>query len=376
MATMLYQLGDVPLFHTLVGDDGKGVSIDLGRSARIPQTNLTGVSGSVSYVPLTRPLLDPMQIKISGILRQLPPYGLTRSINSLKSLIGYKNIPVIGFFMENSQIDGQSVPNLLWLYANCTIKDVDASSDYNSEKDVWGFDKQPITITLVADLRWRSLSPWFWEYRDPHDYLINPNAPTNSQVGIDNYFYHPPTFNDLSENFYFFRWQSDLSQYNPTFWGIKYDSGLLGGVGSDFVDFGSHSFYSDPQLWSAQPTSVYAFTNLSDAGEINMTVRRQTGLFASQYIDEVSSLDLAQLNDDLITAGYSGLLPSDYVFTGYLSPFPGFVYRNGERLTGFTPRWSYPGTYPGETGRAFNTITITAEGTTGQVAYLHEYGVL
>ncbi|APU89033.1 hypothetical protein Rctr85_002 [Virus Rctr85] len=377
MPIILYQIGDVPIFHTLVGADGKAVSIDLGRSWRFPTSELHGVGGSVSYLPLTRSLPETPTFKVSGTLHAVPPYSITRSVNALKSLGGRRNIPLIGFSLENPMLDeGDCISNLLWLYADTTIVDVDDKSEYNSLSNVWSFDQHPINLTIKAGLRWRVLSPWFWEYRDPLEYIINPLDPANAQTGIDNYFHHPESFDDLLSCAYFYRWQSDLSTYSTLFWGRKYSDGLLGGSGSDFVDFGDYSFYSDPQLWSADPTSVYAFTGLSPSGSISITVQRSTGLFSNQGVEEVSTLDLAELDTDLAAAGYSELRLTDIVYTGALAPFPGFVMRDGQRITSFKPKWSYPGSYPGETGRGYNTFTVSSEDTTGQVAFLHDYGVL
>jgi hypothetical protein len=373
MPLYAYQLGDVPLFHTLIGTSDKGVSIDIGRDWRNPMTELIGVGGAVSFLSNTRTLSKTPGIKIDGTLVSVPPYNITRLRNSLMSLGGRRNIPLIGFYMDDT--DAAPLANLIWLYTDVMITSITPDNQYSDASNVWSLDKQPIAIEMQADTRWRPLSQWTWEYRDPFEYLINPASSENSQVGYDTVFVHPKTFGDLRECFYFYRWQSNDSYYSPFFWGMRFD-GVLGGYGSDFVDFGRYEFYSDPALWSADPNSVYALTGLSNSGTVSITVKRQTGLFANDVRDEVSSLDLAVLDADLAKAGYGGLHADDIIFTGQLSPLPGFVYRNNQKLMGVLPKWSYPSSYPGETGRGYNTFTVEGTGTTGQVAFLHEYGVL
>lgn len=373
MPLFIYQLGDVPLFHTLIGTNDDGVSLDIGRDWRNPTTDLIGVGGSASFLSNGRTLPKSPSIKLDGTLVAVPPYSISRLTNSLMSLGGRRNIPLIGFFLEDTELAAQT--ELLWLYTETLVTSISPEYEYHSSGNVWTLDKQPISISMQAETKWRPLSRWLWEYRDPYEYIINPASAYNSQVGFDTLFGHPKTFGDLRECFYFYRWQSEDSVYSPVFWGLQFD-GVLGGYGSDFTDFGRYEFYSDPALWSADPSSVYAFTGLSPSGSVSITVQRQTGLFANQVREDVSSLDLEVLDTDLATAGYSGLQPDDIVFTGLMSPLPGFVYRDGEKLLGVLPKWGYPGTYPGETGRGYNTITVTGESTTGQVAFLHEYGVL
>lgn len=373
MPLFVYQLGDVPLYHTLIGTGDDGVTIDVSRSWRSPSTDLVGVGGSVSFLSNARTLPMSPTVTVEGTLAPTPPYSIARLVNSLTSLGGRRDTPLIGFFLEDTESAAHT--DLIWLYTNVLVKSLSAAYSYHDSGDVWSLDKQPISISMQAETKWRPLPRWLWEYRDPFEYIINPTSPYNSQVGFDTLFNHPRTLADLRECYYFYRWQSDGSAYSPAFWGLQF-SGVLGGYGSDFTDFGRYEFYSDPALWSAAPSSAYAFTGLSPNGSISITVKRQTGLFANQVREEVSSLDLEVLDADLATAGYTGLRLDDVVFTGLMSPLPGFVWRDSKKLLGVLPKWSYPGTYPGETDRGYNTFTVTGVGTTGQVAFIHEYGVL
>lgn len=376
MPVVLYQIGDVPLFHTAVGS--KGISLDLGRGWRNPNIDLTGVGGSASYLSPTRTLSKTPSYKISGQFQGSPPYHLQRIVNQLSALGGRRNIPLIGFFLENASVDLTCVSDLLWVYTTGVIVDLDNKADYGAESEVWAWNQQPIGITIESDMKWKALSPWFWEHRDPDEILVDVGNPNNAQVGIDNLFIHPKTLDDINDIkcCTFYKWPGALSMFDPTFWGLKYSQGILGGVGSDFGDFGTVKIHSDPGMWSADPSSVYAFTGLSPSGSISITNQRPFGPFQGNVVTEVSTLDLAQLKADMVNAGYTDLFPDDVVYTGLLSPFPGFVMRDGERLTGFSPRWDYVGTYPGETAVGVNTITFSSISTTGQVAYLHDFGLL
>lgn len=376
MPVILYQFGNVPLFHTAVGS--RGISLDLGRNWRNPKTELTGVGGSASYLSPTRSLVKSPSYKVTGQLQGKDPYSLQRIISELTALGGRRNMPIIGFFLENPNVDLSAVSNLLWIYTTGTLVDVDNKSDYGSSEDVWSYNQQPLGLTIEGDMKWKALSPWFWEHRDPNEQLIDVGNPNNAQVGPDNLFLHPLTLDDINDIpcSVFYKWPGALSLFDPTFWGLKYSNGILGGVGTDFTDFGTVKIFSDPGMWSADPSSIYAFTGLSPSGSISINVQRPYGPFQGQVTPEVSTLDLEQLRDDMVNAGYTDLFPDDIVYTGLLSPFPGFVMRDGERLTGFAPRWGYVGSYPGETSVGVNTISFSSEETTGQVAYLHDFGML
>jgi hypothetical protein len=373
---VLYQIGDVPVFHTFCGIDGNPISFDTPRDWKYPEEELSGVGGSISYLPLTRTLPQRPQFKITGNIKATAPYPVTRTMNALTALGGRRNIPIIAFQLENPMQNDEKVSSLIWLVTDCTITGVEPTNSYNDNSAGHVFEYGQLSLTLKAGMVWKALSPWLWEYRDPLDYIVNPYSDENSQIGVDNYFHHPQQFSDLRECFYFYRWQNALSRYNPTFWGLAFSGGIPGGYGSNFVDFGTYEFYSDPQLWNAPPSSVYAFTGLRPTGSISITTRKATGLFTAQYVDEQSTLSLSDLDDDLATAGYGGLQESDIVFTGAMAPFPGFVYRDGARLMGFSPKWSYQGSYPGETTQGYNTVLFGSKDTTGQVAFLHEYGLL
>jgi hypothetical protein len=381
MGLMIYQIGDLPLFFNLRNFDSGEVSLDANREWKAPTTEFTQTSGEHLFSDLGRPLSESQKLELKGMFvcdeDQISAQAL---FNRLLSMGGIPLTPVIGFHYEECE----HVPEgsccsacnttLDWIVNYGIITKLPQDSSYHSSKKPWSASTFPVSISMVLGTKWKALNSWEWEYRK--DKIVNPLSPTLRSGSISNTFILPNRLSELHRKGYFFRWGVTLSKYDPSYWGLKYTNGRMGGIGSDYVSIGEHSFNSDPERWSASPNSVYSFTNFSNlTGTITLRVTRNYNYFSQSNLVDESTLDLAQLNTDLINGGLGGLLTTDQIVTGYASPFPGFVIRGGEILSGVRPRWSYPGAYPGETGRGYNKIEYLSDDLNYEAAYLHDFGL-
>jgi len=377
MTLILYQLGDFPIHNVAVGIDQKGLQVTRKRKWRNPVETLTDVGGVYSTLPATRDLPDDntMTVKLNIIASE--NMGLDNVYNVLNSLGGRRNVPIIGFEIENqtSPIDEDCIDSLTWLKNFAVITDISVKYEYASEKNPWNLDYLEVSLTLFLGTQWEVLNPWVWEYRSWTDRIMNPFSESVGQQGLDTFFEHPSTFDKIKPDSYFFRWDAGLFDFNPTYWGLRFSQGRYGGEGSDWTSVGTHVVNADPLRWSGKVQSLYGFTGLSTSGTIAIDTKQATGFFQGDFESQSSTLDLAQLNTDLVAAGYTGVQADDVIITGFADPAPGFIIRDDVIITDVRPQWSYPGTYPGETGRAYNEVTVSLTGTGGQVAYLHEFGV-
>lgn len=371
---MIYQIGDAPLFFTLRSKAGDSVSIRNSREWKAPFVEFTGAPGNTFVGDAHQVLPESQKLDISGEFICDDGVSAEKMLRHLNSFGGVPQIPIIAFrYQECDHVDNLSCcqkcnSTLDWIVNYGIITKIEQDSNYNNTDELYASMFAPVSITMTLGTKWKHLNAYEWEYRS--DRVLNPF------VGLEapNKYFIPITLNGLQHNNYFFRWNTVLSKYSPTFWGIKYGD-EFGGLGSDFSDVLSTDVFSDPQIWSAPPTSAYAFTNINNVNsELAILVQRNIGLFDSNPRIETSTLDLDQLNTDMISAGYGGLYQSDVIFTGAVQPFPGFITRNGSRIN-VRPRWTYSGIHPGETGIGFNKVSFSCLGNSVKVAYVHDYGM-
>lgn len=371
MALIIYQIGDYPIFNHMVGVGENPVGFEDSLQWRIESDNLSNVSGQYMAGRYSSPLLAPRKIKLVGGFENDENGTSDQKLNRLAGFGGRVNVPVIAF-EYHEPTDDVSVPSINWLLTHMTIEGVDRATNYITREAVQLSARQ-ITVAAQQQTAWRRLSPWFWEYRQSAP-VNNPFDRANQQEGLDNRFYHPSKLASLSKRGFFRFWGDDLVRYAPSFWAKKYSDGITGGLGADFDYLPLRVQLFPPfQDWNAQPLSLYAFTSLLGQGELTITVDRMADVFTPETYS--SSLDLAEVDSQLNSLGYSGLLEEDVLIAGRCSPFPSFILRDGEVLSGFIPRWEYRGTIPGELSAGPNQITFTCEGVAAQAAYLIDFGV-
>ncbi len=371
---LIYQIGDMPLFFDLRCEADDSISVKSGRDWRTPSVEFSGVSGSTFVGDPYKPVAEAQKLDISGTFICDEGVSSERLFRHIHSLGGIAQMPVVALRYEQcNHVDSISCcskcnPTLDWIVNYGIITGIKSSSDYFNTKKPYSTGLADITITMQMGSKWKQLSKYEWDYRIGKSQ--NPFTPT--QVASTPFL--PETFAGLFRDRFFFKLDTTLSRYDPTYWGIKY-ADSYGGIGSDYGDVGTFVMVSDPETWSAPPNSVYAFTNLLNLEEsLSISVRRSRGLFDTSERIEESTLDLGTLNTDLLNGGYGGLYASDTIITGFANPFPGFVLRDTVVLD-VRPRWIYPGLYPGETSIGYNQITVAAAGNPAKFAFLHDFGM-
>lgn len=381
MTTILYQIGDLPVYDIFSGVDGKGVQLDLGRDWENPTASFTNIGGTLSFLPATRSIPKQPQLSIKTSLLQAGSITPQKALEHLKSLGGRRDVPIIAFRYESYDDNCcDCTYPVEWIVTSGVILNVKEGAEYKAAKAPFSFEVADVDLKIEIGLVWRTLSPAEWEYRSWASAFIDPYSDMNTQQTFGSVFTHPRSLdtdnaNGVKENGYFYRWQTPRSRLSPVFWAEKYVGSTVGGYGSNWTVPGSLEINANPARYSGPTDSTYAFKNLTKTGTVRIVVTRDTGLFNGQTVDEVSSLNLVQLDADLYATGFSGLLTDDIVYTGSVDPFPAFIVRNGTTLP-VLPKWSYPGTAVGELGRGYIRLRVEVIGGYCLVAQLHDFGVL
>lgn len=367
MPLFVYQIGDFPIFNNVRGVDRDSFEIETSRAWRIGTQQLPGVSGVVRHNDPTKPLSSSSSISVNGAFVFGEGGSIDYYINHLMRLGGINSLPIIGMWYEE-QPDCEA--ELRWFYARGAVLTVERSSEL-LDQDGTGTMVQPFSVDIEIDPTWRFLSEWLWEYRTAP--IVGVLSNTKQWQTWAAKFSHPQKLNQLSTNGSFYFWGDDWVQYAPDFWSYKYSQNNHGGIGSSFGPAGITEFLTTPLTYSAPPHSVYAFTGLSNVGEIILQVNRQSGVFGD-YVVEQAIADLSQIDLDLNTLGFTGLNSNDIIITGDVFPSPGFVLRNNEIIDGYVPSWEFSTRYVGETGYGHNIVSADfVGGAIGSWAYLHEW---
>lgn len=113
MPVVLYQIGDVPIFHPLKGIDNDGLEIQLDRRWKAPEIELVGVEGVHHFLDPARGLSEAPEINVSGTLVSESNLSGDWFFNKLASFGGKILTPIIAFRYE----DTMSVND--WCCSNC-----------------------------------------------------------------------------------------------------------------------------------------------------------------------------------------------------------------------------------------------------------------
>lgn len=128
-----------------------------------------------------------------------------------------------------------------------------------------------------------------------------------------------------------------------------------------------HHVFVDKRRWNVPPHSVYFFKSLNPTGSLTLTVHKTKNLY--NVVTESTSVDLTALDTLLSDNGYTGLLPTDILVIGEVSPAPGFIYRDGTVLS-VVPEVIYADEYPGYLDVGDTTVYLNGY---GQAAWRHTF---
>lgn len=368
----LYQVGDVPLFHYLVGSEDP-IQFSLDQGWDIPEIRFSQSGGTLYQGPANRGLAQAVTVKVEGIVQARSSALAQELVTALQVLGGRISIPIIAFRYEEP-FGANVVSELDWLSADAVLSSKSQVMPYS------GFDlgnagyvrlRLDIEMTLMTPLR--RLYPWFWEYRQYQQRQQNPYVADGASSG-SLAFTHPRLFSEIQPEYYFVRWLDRDTLSDPVFWEVAFGQ-VLGGQGMEFEEVYEVFYHSDPLRWSSPPQVVYAFKNLLPYGTLTIQVQRSVGNFHGDDYQEESSIDLAQLDTDLAAQGYGGLFNSDILYVGDIYPFPSYILRNGDILASLTPQWDYDGLFPGELQTGPARIRFIPSLSSMLVAYNFAYGV-
>lgn len=340
----VYQIGDVPLFGSLVDD----IEISESRSWSAKRTFFQQTSGYFDHVPEGRRFFEAANADIKGKLSSKDNRMFLHIMSRVKAMSGLRDMPLIVCEVQSLDID----PTVRWLITRGTVTSVDDSSAYGSEDDQYYL--KDFSIKMQIDYAWRPLLGWYWEDRPATSFSMNPTT----QNGLDNMFILPRDYADITKTNYFQEWGDDYSRLEPFVWPLLYQGGK--GYGADYTAFRSMYINAVEQIWAAPPVTLYAFTDLLPQGELSITANGR-----------VSTLDLYDLDGQLLDRGLEGLFPSDEIFAGSEN----FIRRNGSILA-LIPEWDYDDAAPGELRSGMNYVTVAGDNTTGRFAINSIFGAL
>lgn len=272
-------------------------------------------------------------------------------LQALKKLVGLPT-DIIGYFdnncCENSccACGGGRMSNIVWLtnFGVLNKLTVDNKDDRIME----------ITLDIVHGAYWRPLQRYFWQWTGVSG--IPFNVKQKPLLPYANYFTRLPSAGEIfcrrcqCKHFVKRSFNDCLVGYDPDLWAMatcdyptdypQSSHAMTWTVGEQV-----RNLFIDPTIWGAPPLTVYALRNLPPVGEVKIAISRSEGEWSS--VDEVSVLDLAQLNVDLVAFGYNGLQADDIVYLGDVIHKAGFVVRNGQILERPRPLPTYPGKWVG-----------------------------
>lgn len=350
---MIYQIGDVSLFGSLVND----IELSEERAWDAKRTFFQQTGGYFDHTPMGRRLFNDTEITAKGTLTSLNNQEFLHVMSRIKSLGGQRRVPLIVFELQ----DLKNNPYIRWLYTYGQITNVEDSSAYGEKDD--GFWLKDISIKMKIDPVWRPLLRWYWEDRP----VLSYSAAATAQNGTDTMFAQPQRYSNIGKTQYFQQWSDTYSKLSPSMWPYLYQRGL--GYGSDYAQFKSFYVNAVEHRWAGPPNTFYAFTSLISQGTLSITV-------TNKQVSFTSTLDLSAVDTQLYNRGLRGLFNSDEIFVGNTEPFCSFIRRGSSIVANFVPQWSYGGAYPGELMSGLNKIDVVGTGTPGKFAANIAFGAL
>lgn len=368
----VYQIGDIPLFRYLVGTEDP-IQTEFEQEWDLPALRFVQSGATLYQGPANRSLGQAVKMKVEGVVQARSTALAQELLTALRMLGGRLAIPVIVFRFEDALNSSNSVTEIDWLVADAIISSKNQSMPYAGfDLGVAGHVRLRLDIELTLMNPLRRLQPWFWEYRSFRDRQQNPYIADGASSG-SLLFTHPRIIADIQDEFYFVRWLDRDTLLNPDYWEVAFS--VDGGQGMEFEEVYEVFYHSDPMRWSAPPQAVYAFTGLLPYGTLSIQAQRSTGPWHGDDYEELSTLNLVELDAQLALQGYGGLFNSDILYVGDIFPFPGYILRNGAILENITPGWDYSGLFPGELQCGAGRVRFIPYLSPMLVAYRFAYGV-
>jgi hypothetical protein len=245
---------------------------------------------------------------------------------------------------------------LIWLHTRGMITKVESQDS--------GLSIPGLAISIAIGATWRPLNRLIWSYR--HSKYANRYRFPSPATPLDAIKPYPTLTAVNAQCDQSLMWvkrvyADDLLMYDPSMWeglhqyhrlAFEYETGY----GENYVSDSSRTMFVrvSAAVWSARPSSVYAFTNLPASGQLSLWVRQDDDPWTDQELLTTVSLD--DLDAELVAKGYGGLLVSDSVYIGDTRLKPGLIVRSGAVLSNVAVPVDYDQNFPGILGVGTNRL--------------------
>ena len=309
-------------------------------------------------------IIEPHTISLSGIAFNQGGFSAREQLQQMNRLVGVET-DIIAYELQECCEKGccAACGHAAWYdVVIFTTRGVVQSVSMNESDSI-----ETLTASIVVNTTWETLDRTRWEWAGRRPNVSGPKpTPTELWRLLKPYPFLEDILNaDCSGKlFQKQHWDDESISYNPDVWYFIHNMHRPGyprtGISTDWRNSGGSMIVNcNPDVFSAEPSSLYAFTNLPTSGEIIITVERLYANELWQHSGQVSALDLAEINTALATAGFTGLLATDTLIVGDVSRRyrPGMIIRAGVPLETFYPI-QYAAEYPGATGIDKNVVYI------------------
>lgn len=165
MPLIVYQVGDVPIFHPIVGVNNDGLEVSYTRTWRNPTTQLGAVSGKHTYLDATRPLSENPALTVKGTVLSTPQLSVDAMINRLMSAGGRIQTPIVAFrYQEICPVDDLCCSNadnpLDWLISYGIIISNPKIATLKNADSMYQFQMQGVELNIEIQTRWKRLTPF------------------------------------------------------------------------------------------------------------------------------------------------------------------------------------------------------------------------
>lgn len=341
MSIFIYQIGNVLIRP--VESSSAGFSLESNRSFKADVTQSR--SGyDITLNSIRSP--EPMEISLKNSFLCSSCRPNSQQMSEIMSIAGVPYIDIIAYIPnpccplhgQCSVCNGQG--SNLWLHTYGIVKSINRSVDYQTFTE----GVQPYDMDLVLNTYWTPINKRSWS-------LSYGSVPTSLfDQGTEEVLAFPENvmpFSSESNSVYFYKRQtSDEFYYDPDNWPTFY--GTESSVVSSWTP-NSKNIYVAPstKVWNFLPSSIYAFTNLPDSGDLEINV---IGEFAPFQVQEyTSSISIGLIDSDLREQGFFGLLETDILYVGNIQQGrKSVIFRDGEFLD-YAPIWNnYPRDHAGQ----------------------------
>jgi hypothetical protein len=366
MNIFIYQIGYAHLGVT--ASSVAGLEIELPKSFR-GEVRQTPFKPGISFSNLYQ-LPEAQELTISGSIIPKPSWSINDQLAMLESVGGHPMVDVIAYLPEIEPLGCSDCFNpgcTTWITTVGQITSITPTFVIDGES-AWPTEVVECEIEMILSDYWMPLNPWLWEaYHDGGQVsgLRQVVDAYKSPVPCSTIPFSPRKSNLLLWNKKNYKYPFDL--YDIAVW-----ENTPNARGRGWGDWSEYMVGGSIRKWNAPPTSNYQFTNMPTSGTITIDVASEFSAFSR--VDHTSTIDLAELNTQLVALGYTGIEEADILIATDSIYAPSVYVRDGAILD-VHPIWLYEYAYVGQFLGPLNHVSITAPEDVLS-AHLHVYRML